>query len=391
MLAAGQAEAVVSLSEFALDALVEVMERADDSDGYISDLVADLERLHHEACVHAHPDPVELANRLFVREVDGQWDVFVDSVSRYADVLGTEGLARFRELAEARWATVPHAGPGDKDAEHWGSGYRITRVMERLAELAGDVDELVAVKSRDLSMPFDWLEVAQVLSDAGRHTEALDWSERGVAAFPDQPDARLDEFLCDAYHRAGRSADAVELAWRRFRARAELTTYQRLAAHAERAGEWAQRRPMAIAVLRDRIASGPAASEATSGRRWGRPFEPLGALNLVDVLLWEGDPAAAWDEAVNAGVPHRMWMRLAAAREEDHPDDAVPIYQREVERLVDTKTNGSYADAVALMSRIRGLLARARRPDDFPTYVARVRAAHKPKRNLMKLFDGRGW
>jgi len=43
------------------------------------------------------------------------------------------------------------------------------------------------------------------------------------------------------------------------------------------------------------------------------------------------------------------------------------------------------------MSRIRGLPARAGQPDDFPTYVARVRAAQKPKRNLMKLFDGRGW
>lgn len=148
LLAAGQAATVVSLAEFALDALVEVMERADDSDGYISDLVADFERVHHDACLIARPEPTELADRLFSREVDGHWDVFIDSVARYADVLGPDGIARFRELAEQRWASVRPAGPGDKDDERWGANYRITRVMERLAELAGDVDGLVAVKSR---------------------------------------------------------------------------------------------------------------------------------------------------------------------------------------------------------------------------------------------------
>jgi len=206
--------------------------------------------------------------------------VFVDSVSRYADVLGPEGIDRFRELGEKRWATVRPAGPGDRDHERWGANYRITRVMERLAELSGDVDAVVAVKSRDLSMPYDWLEVAEVYAEAGRPGEALDWAGRGVAAFPDHHDPRLDEFL---------------------------------------------------------------------------------------------------------------WMRLAVVREGEHPDDAVPIFQREIERLIDTKNNRGYADAVALMDHVHELLVQAGRAEAFAPYAERVRAAHKPKRNLMKLFDAKGW
>jgi len=37
------------------------------------------------------------------------------------------------------------------------------------------------------------------------------------------------------------------------------------------------------------------------------------------------------------------------------------------------------------------LLIAADREADFAPYLAKVRAAHKPKRNLMKLFDERSW
>jgi tetratricopeptide (TPR) repeat protein len=390
LLDAGQAGAALTLAEYALEALVEVMERVDDSSGYISELVADFERLHHDACISARPEPMGLASRLFTWEVDGHWDVFVDAVSRYADVLGPEGVARFRQLAEERWSHVLPAGPGDRDAERWAASYRITRVMERLAELTGDVDALVAVKSRDLSMPYDWLEVAEVYAGAGRHEEALNWAERGVAAFPDRPDPRLDEFLCEAYHRAGRHMEAVEVAWRRFQVRPELATYQRLADHATKAGAWSEWRPSAVAVLRERIEAG--ASSAAQRRPDRRPvIEPVGASHLVEVLLWEGDDEAAWQEAVAAGVPHRIWMRLANVRQDERPEDAIPIFQREVEQLIGTKNNRGYADAVSLMVHVRDLLASAGRPDDFGPYAAAVRTAHKPKRNLMKLLDQRDW
>jgi hypothetical protein len=99
------------------------------------------------------PPPVELAGALFTREVDGHWDVFLDAVSRFANVLGPEGIDRFRELGRALGR---RSGPpaGDRNHERWEANYRITRVMERLAERAGDGDAVVAVKSRDLSMPY---------------------------------------------------------------------------------------------------------------------------------------------------------------------------------------------------------------------------------------------
>jgi hypothetical protein len=65
-------------------------------------------------------------------------------------VLGTcGGLARYRELAHARWSTVPELGPGEGSHERYGSRFRITRIMETLSEQSGDLHDQIAVRERD--------------------------------------------------------------------------------------------------------------------------------------------------------------------------------------------------------------------------------------------------
>ena len=49
------------------------------------------------------------------------------------------------------------------------------------------------------------------------------------------------------------------------------------------------------------------------------------------------------------------------------------------------KNNGSYAEAVKLLGKIRDLMTRLERADQFAGYLATVRAAHKPERNFIKL------
>jgi uncharacterized Zn finger protein len=75
------------------------------------------------------------------------------------------------------------------------------------------------------------------------------------------------------------------------------------------------------------------------------------------------------------------------------PADAgrVPIWQGEIERVIDAKNNRAYAEAVDLIVRVRRLMIAADREADFAPYAAKLRTTHKPKRNLMKLFDERSW
>lgn len=70
-----------------------------------------------------------------------------------------------------------------------------------------------------------------------------------------------------------------------------------------------------------------------------------------------------------------------------HPQDAIPIWQGEIERLIDVKNNAAYADAVELVVRVGSLMRAAGCEEDFPSYTAKPRLQHKPNWNLMKLFD----
>ncbi|MDD5410676.1 MAG: hypothetical protein PHF31_04565 [Methylobacter sp.] len=46
--------------------------------------------------------------------------------------------------------------------------------MESLAKASGDVEELVAIKSRDLSMPYHYLAIAEIWTKAGQKDKALE-------------------------------------------------------------------------------------------------------------------------------------------------------------------------------------------------------------------------
>jgi hypothetical protein len=52
---------------------------------------------------------------------------------------------------------------------------------------------------------------------------------------------------------------------------------------------------------------------------------------LVTIFLWEKDVEAAWREAREGGCSNDLWMDLARKRETNHPEDALPIYQRQVQ------------------------------------------------------------
>ena len=369
----GHSEDVLALSEYAADLAEEALGYIDDSDGGMSLVAEQLRDLHLTACEEARPEPITLARNLFERERHGgDLEVFYGAVELYADVLGDVGLAEYRRLAQAEWDVLSPLGPGD--AEHtWSSGrFHLTQIMLSLADLSGDVDTVVEVLAHDQSSAYQFVKIADALQGATRHDEALDWALKGLSLHG-YHDHRLVEFVAEENHRDGRSNDAVAVVRRAFEESPGVETYRRLKEHAERTGLWPKEHARALALLRKR----------TNSRR-DRSL-------LVAVLLLDGEVDQAWAEATAGGCRRDQWLELARRREDDHPDDAIPLWREEVTREIAAMSNPSYANAVALITRIGRLMTVAARGDEFAPYVAGLATEHKRKRNLMKLFSERGW
>ena len=334
------------------------------------------------------PGPIRfaLAKRLFDWELRSDWELFAGAAARYADVLGEDGLAAYRKLAEAHWARIRPIGPGAPDSDRHGKRFRITSIMETLARQAGDLEALIAIKQRDLSLPYDYLEISDLYRQAGSHDLALQWAERGMRAFPEHPDGRLREFLTEEYHRGNRHEDAMALVWAEFEAAPYLQQFQNLKLHADRIGRWAEWRDRAIARMRDQIALPRHDRRNPSG--WSAQADHS---ELVEILLWEGDSEAAWQEAHAGGCSGALWLDLAAHREENHPEEALEVYRHQVEPTLAPAKHESYRQTVALLRKIRGLMARLGRNQDFRPYLESIGTLHKRKRNLIRMLDRAKW
>jgi tetratricopeptide (TPR) repeat protein len=367
---------LIELTEYAIARVEAACEYVDDSNGgEMTDMLERLGELHRKACVSARPEPAVLAERLFKYEMAGV-DAFYDSLRRYAKVLGKEGADRYMQMAADEWGKVEpltqESGRGNYD----GYRRRITSIMENIAELSGDVETLVAVKSRDLSNAWDYLGIAEIYRAQRLHDQALEWAERGVEVFPNKQDDRLRDFLAEEYLRRKRNDDAMQLIWVQFVERPCLMNFQKLHQFSGKVKCWPAFRQQALEHL-DRL---------IAGEKGKRLYVSSTAI-LVEIHLWEKNIEAAWEAASRGVITDQLWLTLAIAREKDHPGDALPIYRRLIEKAVEQTNNAAYEEAIILVKRIKPLLVRLDCPEDFGQYIAQLRANYKAKRNFMKLLD----
>jgi len=377
----GYGNEVIELTEYCLAAVEREMNSVDDSDGDLSYILDKLQEMHLKACEKARFDPEELARKIFAREVNSQWEVFYGAIETYADIIGKKGIAVYRELATAEWEKLPKLEPDSKDSEKYGKRRRITRIMEALAKQSSDVEELVDIKSRDLSSPWAFLQIAEIYKKAKKRNLALQWAERGVKAFPNRPDSRLQEFLANEYHRAKRHEDAMKQIWAIFTHYANLEHYQLLKTHADKIKAWEKWREKALSFIRDEI------DKSRKGKSWFR----MDNSTLVEIFLWEKDFESAFIEAKNGGCSQHLWHQLAKKLETIRPNDSIDIYRSLVEPTLDGKNKRAYINAVQLLKQINKLMADTGRKEEFSKYLETIRTAHKRKRNFMKYLSRTKW
>jgi uncharacterized Zn finger protein len=379
----GQPDAALELLPRFFDNLEEAVESIDDSDGELTGLAERALEIHRAACRAAPPDPATLAAELFEREADNDFDWFYGASETYAEILGEAGLAEYRRLAEAAWARIKPPEPGRAGADHRLAydDRRIMGIVDRFAERDGDLARRIALRTKDLSVPYAYQDVAEICLAHGRDDEAVKWIEEGLWRFEDERDRRLLSFAADLYARVGRAADAERLLRGMFEHEPDIMTYRDLKSVVSEEAvmsltDWA------IAIVEARVAGASA-----------RPPQPAWAERphdlLVDILMEEGRLGHAWRAVHAHGCGDRRLAQLAAASEASVPEEAIAAYAAIVERTVGRTNQASYEEACRLLDRIGVIRERIGETQTHRRYLVEVAARHKAKRNFVKLLQAR--
>ncbi|HEX3363512.1 SWIM zinc finger family protein [Phenylobacterium sp.] len=363
---AGHAAQALELAEHAIDRIEAAIGEIDDSDGQCSILLERARDIHLAAARATRPAPIPLARELFAREMDGEYDTFYDAARVYEDVLAEAGLAEYRRLALEAWAKLPPRSGRDRSLFD-GRYNALKDILDFFAQRDGDVDARIDLRGKDLSSPWNYLQLAEFCLSQGRQEEALRRAEEGLWVFEDvQPDVRLVVFTAGLLTKAGRSDDAGSVLWRAFEKSPSLELYVQLVAVG---GEGARGR--AIALLRTRLVKQPST-------QWRHPADLL-----VGILAHDKAFDAAWT-AVHDYVPSMSAREaLARASEASHPREAVKVYTERIDRLVDSGSNSAYAEAAKLLAHMAAL----RTSDAQADHIAALKARFGRKRNFMKLLE----
>jgi tetratricopeptide (TPR) repeat protein len=353
------------LAERAIDRIESAIESIDDSNGECSVLLERARDMHIRAARGARPDPVALARDLYERETGDGYGTFDGAAWLYADVLGEAGLVEYRRLATEAWEKLPPlTGRAQRKAE--GDYGGLLEILDRFAERDGDVPARIALRAKDLSSPWKYLELAEFCLGQKGANEALRWAEEGLWTFEDGPsDARLVLFAANLLMKAERPGEAESVLKRAFERAPDFNVYLRWR---EAGGEAA--RDQALAVV-ERWAA------AETGPSFGHPAD-LG----VKILMHEKRFDMAWAMTRKHRVSRTVKEGLARESEADHPREALEVYVRRVDDLANEGGNRAYQEAAGFIAR----MGRLRAPAEQTAYVATLKERFGRRRNFVKLL-----
>ncbi len=315
MLAGPDAAQVVELTELAIAGAEKSLEHIDDSGGGVMPGILELASVHLDACQRTRPDPVKLAERLFRLQVEGKWDTFYDVLPAYAEPLGKGGLRRYRELVSEAWEALVPLAPGNEGRLSFEPRrLHLEHAMQALAELDGDIDALIRIRSKDLSSPYRFLQIAELCVNHGRPDEGLAWAERGLRESDGNVDARLLDFCVDAYLRRGEFDQAATFAWRRFEMHPTAGTFPALMKVATAIGRHDETRERALKLLWSLIKEEESSKNrnAMPGRRqrapnWSSFFSPKRRTMWPGTSLlaagWRRNSGPGWQPSVPERIP----------------------------------------------------------------------------------------
>ena len=342
-----------------------------------------------------------------------------------AGAIAGNATAQERKRVEA-WLRE-EMSPGQDSSSTWRNRSVVDFVVKlKQAEHASDEDVLEEYRNADL-----YKELTEKFLQLGRENEALGVAQahltepRDVTWFAEEllklreawreqalgfVETRLNEvkpalqgksqdftsahtvdtyrrWLSEKYLLYGKATQALDIELARFQANPGDATYRSVRSAAQIAGQpedaWSDLRPRLIQTLEQQS-------------RWGA---------LVSIYLDEGEVSHALSALAEMeggsgrslpGYGHSYFsalgdyrIQVAKAAEEDYPEEAIRLYKRVIQKLIDGRGRENYQQAIGYMLRIRMLYQKQGQEVEWDAYITNLRNSNKSLRALKEELDKR--
>ena len=356
------AEACREHCEYAIGRLLRVYERSDDSNGAVGERIRDFADLYARAAVRAGAD----GQALYKLKTKDDWGFF--PLEAYWGSLGDRGQTVYGQRVEADYAKLAPARASRNDSTPWHTEFGPVSRMEELAHVRRDCDGLLRVLSRDLSSGFSYEKIVLACRDFKRDREALQWAERGVKAHGDVP--RLRVLCAEELTRAGLIDEATEMLWQDLKREMTIEAWTRLKAAA--GAGWSDYRHRALAQLQKQEGASKGVQRDVTRR--------------IELLIHDGDYAAALQAAQSASAHPRTLIALAMKLEKMQPLEAATLLRRVVDFELPRADAKTYAEEVRRIASVAHLSPGA----GTQTWIAGIKERYRARRKLMGLLSAAG-
>lgn len=346
----------------AVASAMNVIGRADDSNGVIGDACRRLLALHPVAAARAEVAPSTLVTWMIKFQFNDNPGFFELDVVDYAPALGERGVEMYRrKLAEIE-ATLEPRVEGRRGGPHSGEWFRLDWNAQRLAVLDRDVDAIIRTHARDMRVAA-WLEdTSRALEEIGEFDLAIDWARRATefdTGFQSLAAARTWCRLLEE-HRPGDVVNARLAVFRKWPSEASAT-----ALHASAGAGWDVHRDEVMATLS------------------GHPRDAV-----LFALITLDDPASAWELAHSLELRDvGAWSELLEAYEAIDPIATLPRHRELVEATLATSNVRNYRSAALRLRRMRKLAAGTAAAAELDAHIVSIRKTHSRRKRMLQEFD----
>jgi uncharacterized Zn finger protein len=131
----------------------------------------------------------------------------------------------------------------------------------------------------------------------------------------------------------------------------------------------------------------------SSRTRRGRRCNEQTCAGFIDALLSDDELERAWSAALAAprdAPGSDLWLRLAERRERDRPAEALGVYQRMADEVLEQADRRAYRSAARILQRARAAAQAAGELGAFAEYLTDLRERYRRRPTLIAILDKAG-